>query len=677
MSSAPAVWSSAKILEFDFAGIEQVLMGWFFQSPRYIRIAKLGTHAIVASNVLARQFPQTWHPADLSATDKEIGAYLKTIKKSDDAHVDLMYNQAKRTVHGCVPGDHEVLTPNGWVRFDALTDGTPVAQWDNGSVSFVVPSHVTRSRVDDAEPLVVLDGRGLQIQMTADHRVPLKCTTWNPLEPRRDVHEVAARNLPKSGRIPVSGWYDGRQPWAEELALLIAGQADGQLEEGKRWTFHLRRPRKIQRLRMLLERAGIPYSDVLCACHDEGHRIRFTLDSGDWLVDKRFNLTKWMQLTEHGRGRFLQEIVHWDGTVSKGGCRTYLSTDKVNAITVQTLAHLNGCQGLLRDTRRCGFSGRVLYSVSLNRREYARLECLKRTSAPKPDTVYCVTVPSTYFLVKWKDRISVTGNTAYGLTTHGMCRNFPKTFPTVKSAEAVQRVYFDLAPEVPTFHTVVRHTAHEQHFLGGPPPYVYAPDQLKVSGHPYGYMHWFWSVVSYRRLDPAQVLWHRKRKLPTMEWNGIHYATQLGEDAKRCVAMYPQGTARGVLTEACFPLFDPEHELAARCYIGDFYYGHTPLRAPIHDSLLLECPTRKVDALIERVAYAMQMPVEALPCPEEWGLGSHLTIGVDAKMGPSWGEMKSIPVPSLQDLGVANDAPYTPAEDEDEEDVAALEEEVA
>ncbi len=367
MSNAPAVWSSSKILEFDFAGIEQVLMGWFFQSPRYIRIAKLGTHAIVASNVLHRQAPQTWQPADLSWPDAEIGAYLKTIKKSADGHVDLMYNQSKRTVHG----------------------------------------------------------------------------------------------------------------------------------------------------------------------------------------------------------------------------------------------------------------------------------------------------------------------TAYGLTTYGMCRNFPKTFPTVKSAEAVQRVYFDLAPEVPTFHTVVRHTAHEQHFLGGPPPYVYLPDQLKVSGHPYGYQHWFWSVVSYRRLDPAQVLWHRKRKLPTMEWNGIHYATQLGEDAKRCVAMYPQGSARGVLTEACFPLFDPEDALADRCYIGDFYYGQTPLRAPIHDSLLVECPTRKVDALIERVAYAMQMPVEALPCPEDWGLGSHLTIGVDAKLGPSWGEMHGIPVPSLQDLGVANDTPYSPAEDEDEEDVAALEEEVA
>jgi hypothetical protein len=357
------VWSSAKILEFDFAGIEQVLMGWFFRSPQYILTAKLGTHAIVASNVLAREKGSSWVPADLSWPQGQIADYLKSIKKSKDEHVDLIYNQSKRCVHG----------------------------------------------------------------------------------------------------------------------------------------------------------------------------------------------------------------------------------------------------------------------------------------------------------------------TAYGLTTYGMCRNYPETFKTQKSAEEIQQIYFDLAPEVPQFHTVVRHTAYTQRFIGGPPPYDYNPDTLTVSGHPYGYKHWFWSVVSYRRLNPAQVLWHKKRKIPTIEFNGIHYVVQLGEDAKRCVAFYPQGTARGVLTEACFPLFDPEDPMADRCYIGDVYYGQTPLRAPIHDSLLLEVPTRKVDQVIERCALAMQRPMVDLPCPAEWGLGPALTIGVDAKMGPDWGSMAPINVPSLQDLGVANDTIYTPADVDEEDDVLDLE----
>lgn len=261
----------------------------------------------------------------------------------------------------------------------------------------------------------------------------------------------------------------------------------------------------------------------------------------------------------------------------------------------------------------------------------------------------------------------------YGMTVYGLLKNNPKLFPALKDAEKIDRVYCDVAPDLPPFHATVRQTAYQTKRLGGAEAYQYFPEEKRVVGHPYGYQHWFWSVVSYKRLTESQKAWRRRAKQPFVEINGIPYAETLGEDAKRAVAFYPQGTARGVLTEASFPLFDPDDPLADRCYVGDFYYGQTPLRAPIHDSLLFECPTRKVDALIERVAYAMQRPVAALPCPPSWGLGAHLTIGVDAKIGDDWGHMQGLALPSLTDLGVAHDTPYTPAEDADEEDVDALE----
>jgi len=263
--------------------------------------------------------------------------------------------------------------------------------------------------------------------------------------------------------------------------------------------------------------------------------------------------------------------------------------------------------------------------------------------------------------------------TAYGLTVHGMMRNFPKTFPTVKSAEAVQGIYFAVAPGVPKFHTAVRDTAYRTHHLGGPPPYTYDADAREVHGHPYGYQHWFWSVVGYDRLTVSQRIFREKRKLPMIEVNGIWYGVALGEDAKRAVAMYPQGTARGVLTEAAFPLFDPEDPLADHCYIGDAWYGETPLRAPIHDSFLMEVPADQVDRVVAATAFAMQRPIEALPCPAAWGIGTHLTINVDAKIGPDWGTMKPLEVPSLQDIGVARDLPAVSDEDEDVDDVLDFE----
>jgi len=262
----------------------------------------------------------------------------------------------------------------------------------------------------------------------------------------------------------------------------------------------------------------------------------------------------------------------------------------------------------------------------------------------------------------------------YGMTVHGLYMNNLKLFSSLSEAEHLNKVYEDIAPALPQFHTAVRHTAHEKHYLGGAGTYTYKPEARSVSGHPYQYQHWFWSVVHYERLTLSQKLWRQKRGMPVIDINNISYGVSLGEDAKRVVAFYPQSIARGVLTEASLPLFDPEDPLYDRCYVGDTYFGRTPLRAPIHDSLLMEVPTRLVDYVVERVAYAMQRPVEALPCDPSWNQGTHLQIGVDAKIGTDWGHMSGLALPSfVYDPEVPGDSPYSPAEEVDEEDVRDLE----
>jgi hypothetical protein len=71
-------------------------------------------------------------------------------------------------------------------------------------------------------------------------------------------------------------------------------------------------------------------------------------------------------------------------------------------------------------------------------------------------------------------------------------------------------------------------------------------------------------------------------------------------------------------------------------FIGDAYFGRTPLRAPIHDSLLLEIPNRAWDRVVETVVRVMQDPIPELPLPAAWQMGSCLRIGVAAKAGKNW-----------------------------------------
>lgn len=258
----------------------------------------------------------------------------------------------------------------------------------------------------------------------------------------------------------------------------------------------------------------------------------------------------------------------------------------------------------------------------------------------------------------------------YGLTLHGMVLQFPQFFPTLKIAASYAEIYRHMAPNVENWQRSVRELAQKQHYLGG-------------SDHPFGYKHWFWSVHTFKRLTPTQYYGMLKRwktsgqpesDMPVAVINGQYFKVGLGEDGKRCLAFFPQSTAAGVLKEALLRLFDPD----SPSYIGDAYFGQTPLRAPIHDSILLEVPFAQWDRVYEAVCREMLRPIAQQPIPEEWGLGPYLTIGVAAKAGADWGTMENLQVPTLGDLGVSGDSIWTPAEeDADEEDVWGLQRIVA
>ncbi len=238
---------------------------------------------------------------------------------------------------------------------------------------------------------------------------------------------------------------------------------------------------------------------------------------------------------------------------------------------------------------------------------------------------------------------------SYGLTEFGMAENFPETFPSIGEARKVRNLFLQIAPDIPVWQDHVIQLAAKQHYLGGPGP------------HPFGYKHWFWDVYNYRRITDSEAIRRERLKLPYVKIDGRFYKVQLGHDAKRAIAFYPQSIAAGIIKEAGLQLFTP----GMPHYIGEAFYGKTPLRALIHDDFFMEVPDAKVDQVIEHGVQVMSAPIPELYCPPEWEMGKALSIGVEVKVGRSWDKMEKVKVDGIAaDTGMVEDY-----DDEDEVEV--------
>jgi DNA polymerase I-like protein with 3'-5' exonuclease and polymerase domains len=183
----------------------------------------------------------------------------------------------------------------------------------------------------------------------------------------------------------------------------------------------------------------------------------------------------------------------------------------------------------------------------------------------------------------------VVHGTNYGLTPIGMVNNYPEFF-TRSSASKIQNLYYDLCPKLKPWQDQVRLRAHKQGFLGG-------------SDHPFRYKHYFWDVFT---------------------WNSKTKSYSLGSDANKVVAFYPQSTAAGVIYEASLRLVEDAK-------FATLFYGKTPIRALIHDSILCEVPENRLEDAYNALHREMTKPVPQL---------GGLSFGVAVKVGKNWGEMK-------------------------------------
>lgn len=338
--------------------------------------------------------------------------------------------------HNCVTGDHEVLTKQGWVKFEDLKDvSIAAAVWQDGKINF-------------AESLVVrqpYEGKLLEYASTyhcgaytPQHRIIYTRTSKLPKGGSPSWEEAPAEDFATFGSnsvaIPCAGEYELADRGAESLfseneaRLVEAIRADGHVTKNS-IRFHFSKPRKVARILKLLQLNCLEYSvdstnqgTVKISILQSPLRTKIANTLG---LGKSKRLGSWvLDLSLAARVAFLDEVKFWGGVSSKGTASKSIRQGAVHSqhsseiewIQIAAVLSNRGSRVALTKPNARGFSRSDSKISKATLRNKRRIKILCR---PKQvdfnGTVYCLTTYSGAFLVRRNGVVWVTGNCSFDL----------------------------------------------------------------------------------------------------------------------------------------------------------------------------------------------------------------------------------------------------------------------
>lgn len=339
----------------------------------------------------------------------------------------------------CVDKDTEVLTDNGWKKIPEVTLEDNIANWwKDGHITFEKPEATVKVFADNINKIT---GKNATLYFSDDHRMPLKVASKQAPN-YGDIVDVLAKNYKASHYY---NWLSGGETVGDDHLtnlerVYIAIEADGHLKWDKehpakavdgirsrsynsrygsgdyRYTYCISffKTRKIERFKKLLNSSGVKYQ--ILKSSKTGY-CEFNV----WLNEecKHFINCFSQRMSSTKALEFIEELVFWDGTHT--GERTTWYTSKLDEVDfVQGVATQCNVATSVQVVNRIGNIRKGELDMPYNKLTYAvsfhsiRNEVCARELKPERiewnDYVYCIKVPSTYFIARRDNFVFVTGN---------------------------------------------------------------------------------------------------------------------------------------------------------------------------------------------------------------------------------------------------------------------------
>ena len=316
---------------------------------------------------------------------------------------------------GCLDADTEFITEHGFKKISEYKPGDKVLQYEprTDKATFVEPYAFIDKPCDKFYHFK--NSEGLDQMVSEEHRM-LVYKGYKGKGYKRIVlhpYELCEKNLDK-GYLSFKASYSYDGPGVDmtddELRLRVALCADGRLcysPHGlKTIDFHFSKERKIKRLRWLLEKLNMKYSEKIL----KDGTTSFYLDGFKNNLDKFEKTFDDLYMASHHQLEIItEECLLWD---EYAGYRSFFSSnDKSFADFIQfAFSGVNKRAGISVNSYENKNWNPTYYNVIPTLNEYVAYsnypEIVKRENMRK----YCFVVPSSYFVIRRNNQIAITGN---------------------------------------------------------------------------------------------------------------------------------------------------------------------------------------------------------------------------------------------------------------------------
>ncbi len=334
---------------------------------------------------------------------------MDSMDKMDAADTDLLI------IDECFTPDIELLTSDGFVRFDALSAGAVCAQYDllDDSISFAKPDAFI-CKDYDGDLVTVRSDKLCDLTMTPGHEMVVReGGGWF----KRSVEKIKFRSTIS---MPVAGMskFVGPAELTPRERLILMLQADGSLHHRQSdgvtsWSFSFSKERKINAFLELMSCGEFEWNEVKGDPHRKLKPARRFMVKG--LTDVSKSLYDHFDISElsFDKARSIVEAAMlWDGHLHSETSWYYSCTVKENVDFMQSVCVLAGYKSNMTvqvDDRSENFSDVYRLFIDISKMT-AGTQSLRKTTSPYRGKVYCVRVPTGNIIVRRRGKPVVVGN---------------------------------------------------------------------------------------------------------------------------------------------------------------------------------------------------------------------------------------------------------------------------